>query len=307
MRVLELGAGTGLLGILCRKLLDLHTATLATPSGSGTDGTDGSFTSTRNADEAKGHLVLATDFLPSVLNNLQICIDLNFPSSPIPLSTLPSNLNPTDAAAPAPSTHSSSPRTGVEVAKLDWVTFPAFAERYYATRSDIRISPKQSSSTLSSRESQTAGHAPWEMKTLKYPLERTIARPQPKPSPSAQHTDSAASADGHDADEADEDDAENPMMPYMDAPFDLVLVSDCVYDPTHAQMIRQVAGWVLRPPNPNVEGDVGGTMVCRDPIFSLSLVQRSYYRYRDSCSASICQVQLETIRTSYTHIHCISQ
>lgn len=52
------------------------------------------------------------------------------------------------------------------------------------------------------------------------------------------------------------------MMPYMKEPFDLVLVSDCVYDPTHAEMIRNVAGCVLRPPNPEIEGDLGGTMVC---------------------------------------------
>jgi len=48
IRVLELGAGTGLLSILCRKLLDLHHATL------GTGGTSPG-------------LVVATDFHPDVL------------------------------------------------------------------------------------------------------------------------------------------------------------------------------------------------------------------------------------------------
>jgi predicted nicotinamide N-methyase len=42
--------------------------------------------------------------------------------------------------------------------------------------------------------------------------------------------------------------------------FDLVLASDCVYDETHAEMIRDVASWVVRLPDP-VSGDEGGTLV----------------------------------------------
>ena len=200
-RVLELGAGTGLLGILCRKLLDLHSST--------------------REDQVREHLVLATDFLPSVLDNLKLCVDLNFPSAPS-------------------ATSSSTTSGGVDIAKLDWVTFPAFAERYHAGKSPSSKPAALPRDSINS-DSRSNDLAKADTNQLRYPLERTIARP--------------------DAPEEVEDDAANPMLPYMDAPFDLVLVSDCVYDPTHAEMIRNVAGWALRPPNPDIEGDIGGTMV----------------------------------------------
>jgi len=48
---------------------------------------------------------------------------------------------------------------------------------------------------------------------------------------------------------------------FLDRPFDVVLASDCVYDPNHADLLRQVASWVLRPPS-GPEDDIGGTFVC---------------------------------------------
>lgn len=68
-RILELGAGTGLLSILCRKLLDQ--------------------VKEKHGDVPYG-TVLATDFLPSVLSNLATCVDLNFPGeSSTGLTVLP--------------------------------------------------------------------------------------------------------------------------------------------------------------------------------------------------------------------------
>lgn len=162
VRVLELGAGTGLLSILCRKILDVQALSRA-------DGAD---------EGSESGLVVATDFLTSVLDNLRVCVDLNFPpsiDSPNPSSAL-------------------DPSSGIHIAKLDWTTFPAFASQ---------------------------------------PISERLANP------------------------AEE------MARFMDEPFDLVLASDCVYDPTHAEMLRQVAGWVLRLPDPEVEGDQGGTFVSR--------------------------------------------
>lgn len=159
VRVLELGAGTGLLSILSRKILDLRAAARGAASAAG-----------ENID-----VVLATDFLPSVLDNLKLCVDLNFPPT---------------VAAPAAN-------GGVQIAKLDWTTFPAFAERVLRAGS----------------------------------------------------TDLAEAKN------------EEDMAPYVSRPFDLVLASDCVYDPTHAGMIRQVAMWVLRLPTEGSEGNKGGTMV----------------------------------------------
>lgn len=164
-RVLELGAGTGLLSILCRKLLDLHAAdkALHSPAQNGTVQNGTTTPSTADAG-----LVVATDFHPDVLANLQVCVDLNAPPH-----------LPGQEAGP-----------GIEIAKLDWTTFPAYME-----------------------SGRTEG--------------------------------------------------QEDLEPWLDTPFDLVLVSDCVYDPTHAQLIRDVAGWVLRLPDGE---DQGGTMHLLSPI-----------------------------------------
>jgi predicted nicotinamide N-methyase len=154
-RILELGAGTGLLSILCRKLLDLQSAgaAIASPHSAADPG-----------------IIVATDFHPDVLSNLRVCVDLNATPK-----------LPNQPAAP-----------GIEIAKLDWTTFPAFMEK----------------------------RAGW--------------RP------------------------ADEVVQDEELAPWVETPFDLVLVSDCVYDPTHAALLRQVAGWVLRLPSNSVPS---GTMV----------------------------------------------
>jgi predicted nicotinamide N-methyase len=173
IRMLELGAGTGLLSILCRKLLDLKAASdevngeMTVPSSPG---------GSRQSQTSQG-LIVATDFLPEVLDNLKLCVDLNFPTSiatDIPVS---------------------GDSTGINIAKLDWTTFPSFMENRH--------------------RGETSG--------------------------------------------------EEESSRFMNEPFDLVLASDCVYDETHAKMLREVASWVLRLPE---SGDIGGTFV------STSLVSR---------------------------------
>ncbi len=162
IRVLELGAGTGLLSILCRKLLDLHHATL------GTGGTSPG-------------LVVATDFHPDVLSNLKVCVDLNSPP----------HTNEDGAAIMSLTDNSSD--SGLHIAKLDWATLPV---------------------NMQASTSSSGG-----------------------------------------AEEAQE------ITRFLDRPFDVVLASDCVYDPNHADLLRQVASWVLRPPS-GPEDDIGGTFVC---------------------------------------------
>ncbi|OWZ66812.1 hypothetical protein AYX15_01987 [Cryptococcus neoformans] len=156
VRVLELGAGTGLLSILCRKLLDLNAIASNTHSG----------------------LVVATDFLPSVLDNLKICVDLNFPPA------LTSN--------GIESTTDITRNEGIHIAKLDWTTFPAFMAR------------------------------------------------------------------------GGQGDEEQIGLFARDGTFDLVLASDCVYDETHAKLLREVAAWVLR--LPEGENDQGGTFHILSPL-----------------------------------------
>ena len=160
IRMLELGAGTGLLSILCRKLLDLKAAT--------------DFLSSDRRERGGEGLIVATDFLPEVMDNLTTCVNLNFPSST---------------------------ETGIEIAKLDWTTFPT----YMAKRS---VSSLQTTPNVVDDEGGEG-------------VEETSR--------------------------------------YMNEPFDLILASDCVYDETHAKMLREVVSWTLRLP----EGDnPGGTFVC---------------------------------------------
>lgn len=174
VRVLELGAGTGLLSILCRKLLDLRAVRESSASPSSSPRKAAGFSTAATADAG---LVVATDFHPQVLSNLRICVDLNAPPRVPGALDLPA----------------------IEIAKLDWTTFPAFME------------------------ARAAG-TPYEGE------EEELAR----------HTHT---------------------------PFDLVLASDCVYDPTHAAMLRAVAGWVLCPPDGcEGGGGSGGTMHLLSPI-----------------------------------------
>ncbi|WVR06660.1 hypothetical protein IAU60_003692 [Kwoniella sp. DSM 27419] len=155
VRVLELGAGTGLLSILCRKLLDLRALAQGTPPG----------------------LVVATDFLASVLDNLKICVDLNFPAR--------GETNTREQGQAL--------GHGIHIAKLDWTTFPAFMH---------------------------SGEGDEQMASFV----------------------SGAGADG----------------------FDLVLASDCVYDETHARLLREVAAWVLK--LPDAQGRGGGTFHILSPL-----------------------------------------
>lgn len=184
LRILELGAGTGLLSILCRKLLDIRSLSHRYLDATSTD--------SGSTQKSEG-LVVATDFLPSVLDNLKICVDLNFP---------PTLDNPDTAL----SHRDNDMESGIHIAKLDWTTFPGYME---------------------SKVNQ-----------------------------------------------GDYQGEEEEMGRFLEEPFDLVLASDCVYDPTHAKMLRDVARWVLRIPEEGVIGDQGGTFVCFNHL-SITTVYKS--------------------------------
>ncbi|WWC88301.1 uncharacterized protein L201_003209 [Kwoniella dendrophila CBS 6074] len=166
IRVLELGAGTGLLSILCRKLLDLKSIHDNKPTEKG--------------------LIVATDFLDSVLDNLKICVDLNVSSNP----TLDTNVTQNNI---------NEHEQGIHIAKLDWTTFPLFMESNFTENTNEEMS-----------------------KFIKNAKTNEIK------------------------------------------PFDLVLASDCVYDETHAKLLRQVASWTLKLPDEN--GENGGTFHILSPL-----------------------------------------
>jgi SAM-dependent methyltransferase len=160
--VLELGAGTGLLSILSRKILDRIQDQKAINSS-----TRDRRRSTDGCKKGKGWgKVVATDFHPLVLENLKICVNLNFEADD----------------------EKEKKRGGIDILPLDWSTFPAQA----ATSSLNDVRPK-----------------------------------------------------------TDEDD---DVHLALRNPFDLIFVSDCVYDTTHAGMIRDCVEWTLKTP---VIGDDG--------------------------------------------------
>ena len=173
-RVLELGAGTGLLSILCRKLLDLHHLSLGKTG-------------------ASSGLVVASDYHNLVLSNLKTCIDLNFPSHSTGNGLADAELS------------DGQDESGIHVAKLDWATFP----RCMAANGGL---------------------------------------------------------------ESGDQEAQKSMR-LLNKPFDLVLASDCVYDPSHASMLRQVTSWVLRTPSPGQKDDNGGTFVCPALLLGISRAQ----------------------------------
>ncbi len=162
--VLELGAGTGLLSILSRKILNrMGGHDVATRNRERS--MEGNF------EDRKWGRVVATDFHPLVLENLKICVDLNFPSDGNEEEDCP-----------------------IDILPLDWTTFPSLAAN--SSLNDVQ--------------------------------------------------------DGED------------VNPALRKPFDLIFVSDCVYDTTHAGMIRDCVEWTLKAPTLGEDGEElekGGVMV----------------------------------------------
>lgn len=105
LRLLELGAGTGLLSMLCHEIINKRKLV----SVGGQSGT------TQTAE------IIATDYHPLVLDNMRKCIALNFPD---------------DTLLDLESSEVRSSIAGLGVMPLDWISFPQIAERYHrASRS----------------------------------------------------------------------------------------------------------------------------------------------------------------------------
>lgn len=104
IRMLELGAGTGLLSMLCHEILNKRKMVPLT---------DAPESASRAAE------IIATDYHPLVLDNMRKCIDLNFPEDTL------LDLETSNVALLA------DPVAGLGVMPLDWMTFPQQAERYH--------------------------------------------------------------------------------------------------------------------------------------------------------------------------------
>lgn len=130
LRLLELGAGTGLLSMLCHEIITKRK--LVSVGG--------------HEDAIQTAEIIATDYHPLVLDNMRKCIALNFPHDTL-LELEGSELPP------------NASMTGLGVMPLDWLSFPQMAERYHrpsrsphssqtisvpnddAARTDQKISP----------------------------------------------------------------------------------------------------------------------------------------------------------------------
>lgn len=217
-RVLELGAGTGLLSIVSRKMLDrigrAGTAAQAKRErrrSTGSDERTGEGEAAQSSRLGRRYgTVVATDFLPSVLNNLQKCVDLNV-----------------DDEADDESSREYSPADPpVQVLKLDWTTYP----RMMAGLSDASglLDASSPADPLAARINIARGRIGF-----------------------------TASPD-------------NALDPALIPPFDVILVADCVYDTTHAQLIKDSLEWALRAPVLDEDGRVtqeGGVVVSPCEIF----------------------------------------
>jgi hypothetical protein len=110
--VLELGAGTGLLSILSRKMLDK--ISMARERKANDSGKRQRRRSTEGGSAAGRYgRVVATDFHPLVLDNLKTCVELNFPGN--------------------------NESMAVDILPLDWSTFPSQAARSPALTGNVAV------------------------------------------------------------------------------------------------------------------------------------------------------------------------
>ncbi|GHJ89803.1 hypothetical protein NliqN6_6205 [Naganishia liquefaciens] len=105
VRILELGAGTGLISMLCHEILNKREMV---------PGRCDARSTSRKAE------IIATDYHPLVLDNMRKCFDLNFPND--------SYLDLDASSRTAEITRS---RAGLGVMPLDWMVFPSQAEKYH--------------------------------------------------------------------------------------------------------------------------------------------------------------------------------
>ena len=244
-RILELGAGTGVMSILCRLLLD-HLSKDQQPRATG----------------VYGH-VLATDYHPLVLDNLQRCIDLNFKEGYDPEQAgLSCEQAQQDPVSQKPERQGRDTGVqGLEALLLDWREFPAIVQQW--------------------QQEETRGK------------DVTARRLEPSaPLSDGIWTLPAAST----FDPAGENLVTPCMRSLLQDPWDMIIAADCVYDLAHAGMIRDVVKWCLRVPEMDTSGKVireGGVLVCLILISIHSLVSpllTSFFLAHPLTPHSICSV-----------------
>ena len=212
-RVLELGAGTGVMAILIRRILD------EIQRGGSSDDMDmeGIQPRSRSRVRLMGDKVLATDYHPLVLDNLEKCIRLNFPPGP-----KGGEGEEEKVVVGVP---------GLETMLLDWSTFPGIVRRW---AEEGTIAKAVSEEGL---DVKGVGYGDW---TLPASL--------------------VTATDGEDETSTLTDQVKD----VLDTTWDLIIAADCVYDLSHAEMIRNVVKWTLRLPEVDESGEVvrpGGVLV----------------------------------------------
>jgi predicted nicotinamide N-methyase len=212
-RVLELGAGTGVMAILIRRILD--EIKRCDSSSSPDDSDQGSLVGTISRQPVRlvGDEVLATDYHPLVLDNLEKCIRLNFSPSVADQGE--------EAAVGVP---------GLETMLLDWSTFPGIVRRW------------AEGSFFDGMKQQ--GLEPKDGPSGDWTLPTSLVTPGDVESETPLLTDQ--------------------VKDVLDTTWDLIIAADCVYDLSHAEMIRDVVKWTLRLPEVDETGEIirpGGVLV----------------------------------------------
>ncbi|KAJ9099849.1 hypothetical protein QFC21_003851 [Naganishia friedmannii] len=133
LRLLELGAGTGLLSMLCHEIINKRNLVSIGATG------------------AQTAEIIATDYHPLVLDNMRKCIALNFPDDTL-LDLEDLDMRPTSSLA------------GLGVMPLDWLSFPQMAERYHRSSR----SPESSQIITSSSAIDNAAAARKDLKISPY-------------------------------------------------------------------------------------------------------------------------------------------
>jgi predicted nicotinamide N-methyase len=214
-RILELGAGTGVMAILCRMLLDRLAQDNKIPGLAG---------------QTIGE-VLATDYHPLVLSNLQRCIDLNFKGDRNPESN---GIDKTGQDGAPVEPVASTDVDGLRKMLLDWSTFPGIVQQWQEKdREGLRA--------------ERTERIPEQKGDWTLPPQVLLSQP----STSSTHADSSTSLAVQ-------------MSSVLNKPWDIIIAADCVYDLSHASMIRDVVKWCLRAPELDGDGNLvreGGVLV----------------------------------------------
>ena len=237
-RVLELGAGTGVMAILIRRILDEIKRSNASPLHDNSDEEPLMKVASPQPIRLVGDEVLATDYHPLVLDNLEKCIRLNFSPS----------ASQGEEAVGVP---------GLETMLLDWSTFPGIVRHWAEGTFSNGMKHDES-------KAKDVPSGDWTLPT-------SLVTPGNETNETPLLTDQ--------------------VKDVLDTTWDLIIAADCVYDLSHAEMIRDVVEWTLRLPEVDEAGEIvrpGGVLVSLAAALDWAMFHGLTTRDMNTATCSIC-------------------